>query len=264
MNHLEQYFESNNKNLMHKWTHYFEAYDRHFSKYRGQEIVVLEIGVSQGGSLQMWRDYFGPKAKIYGLDMEPNCITLANENTEILIGSQSDRTFLQDLKSKIPPIDILIDDGGHTMEQQIVTFEELYNHVKADGVYLVEDLNTSYWLLYGGGHQRPGTFIEYSKHFIDAINAWFSEETSLKVSGFTKTVHSLHYYTGILVIEKQPRKEPISLKTGNIVFERTKFPDTLARKIRNRLLKPSYRLLNKVLRSFGLPSTKWGLFGMDD
>ena len=111
MNHLEKYFESNNKNLMHKWTHYFEAYDRHFSKYRGQEIVVLEIGVSQGGSLQMWRDYFGPKAKIYGLDMEPNCITLANENTEILIGSQSDRTFLQDLKSKIPPIDILIDDS---------------------------------------------------------------------------------------------------------------------------------------------------------
>jgi hypothetical protein len=74
----------------------------------------------------------------------------------------------------------------------------------------------------------------------------------------------LHYYTGILVIEKQPRKEPISLKTGNIVFERTKFSDTFSRKIKNRILKPSYRLLNKVLLSFGLPSTKWGLFGMDD
>ena len=65
MNDLEKYFRQNDKRLIHKWAHYFDVYDRHFSKYRNKEIVVLEIGVSQGGSLQMWRNYFGTDAQIF-------------------------------------------------------------------------------------------------------------------------------------------------------------------------------------------------------
>ncbi|MDR2691199.1 MAG: class I SAM-dependent methyltransferase [Dysgonamonadaceae bacterium] len=128
-------------------------------------MVVLEIGVSQGGSLQMWKDYFGEKAKIFGIDIDPRCEALEEENIKILTGSQSDRKFLREVKRQIPPIDILVDEGGHMMIQKIVSFEELFPHIKEDSVYLCEDLHTSYWLHYGGGHKRRGSFIEYSKNF---------------------------------------------------------------------------------------------------
>jgi cephalosporin hydroxylase len=125
MNDLEKYFRKNDKRLIHKWIHYFDVYDRHFSKYRNNEdLVILEIGVFHGGSLQMWKDYFGEQVQVYGIDINPRCKELEEENIKIFTGSQSDRNFLREVKEQIPKVDILIDDGGHTMRQQIVTFEE--------------------------------------------------------------------------------------------------------------------------------------------
>ena len=251
MNDLENYFRNNQGRIISKWMHYFEIYDRHFSKYRNKEITILEIGVYQGGSLQMWRDYFGPKAKIYGIDINPRCKELEEENTEIFIGSQSDRKFLASIKNKIPPIDILIDDGGHTMRQQIVSFEELFDHVKSDGIYLCEDLHTSYWLNFGGGYKRNGTFIEYSKNFIDYLNAYHSEQKKLKVSEFTKSVNSIHYYDSIIVIEKAKREKPHVEKTGNLVFHET--DQDLYHVSKNKLVRIIKKRINKLLRFLNIP-----------
>ena len=193
MNHLQHYFENNTGRVIHKWSHYFDVYDRHFHRFRDQEIVILEIGVSQGGSLQMWKDYFGPKAKIYGIDIDPACKSLEEDNIEIFIGSQSDRDFLRLVKKQIPKVDILIDDGGHTMTQQIVSFEELFDHVQDKGVYLCEDMHTSYWIKFGGGYRRSGSFIEYSKNFVDYINAWHSHQ-----KGESKRLHSLRRFCSLL------------------------------------------------------------------
>ena len=110
---LEKYFRNNTGRLIHKWNHYFDIYERHFNRFRNKEVVILEIGVSQGGSLQMWKNYFGGKAKIYGIDVNPSCKELEEENIKIFIGSQSDRKFLRGVKESIPKVDILIDDGGH-------------------------------------------------------------------------------------------------------------------------------------------------------
>jgi cephalosporin hydroxylase len=214
MNDLEKYFKNNTGRVINKWSQYFDVYDRHFSKYRGKEIVLLEIGTFHGGSLQMWKSYFGDKAKIYGIDINPNCKEVEEENIEIFIGSQSDRKFLREVRSNIPPIDILIDDGGHTMLQQIVSFEELFDHIKPDGVYLCEDIHTSYWMDWGGGYKRKGTFVEYSKNFIDKINAYNSRQKSFQPDSFTKSVNSLHYYDSMLVIEKKPTPKPFSSQTG--------------------------------------------------
>jgi methyltransferase family protein len=215
MNDLEKYFTENTEGLIHKWKHYFEIYDRHFSRFRHTDVHVVEFGVSHGGSLQMWKQYFGAKSKIFGIDINPHCKQLQDNGIEIFIGDQEDRPFLKVLAEKIPKIDILIDDGGHTMKQQINTFEELFPYIDENGVYLCEDLCTSYWWGYSGGYKKRGTFIEYSKNFIDYINAWFSERTSrLAVTNFTKSVNSLHYYNGILVIQKRPIEKPFHLKTG--------------------------------------------------
>jgi hypothetical protein len=214
MNDLRKYFDNNTNRVIHKWEHYFEIYDRHFSAYRNKEIVILEIGVFQGGSLQMWKNYFGPKAKIYGIDIDPDCKKFEEENIEIFIGSQSDKNFLAEVKSKMPRIDILIDDGGHTMNQIKTTFLELFDHVKADGVYAIEDLHTCYWLDYGGGYKRMGTFNEFSKNIVDSIHAWHSRQNGFKIDKYTRTVHSLHYYDSITIIEKRTMNEPVSLSSG--------------------------------------------------
>ncbi|MEP0912055.1 glycosyltransferase [Leptolyngbya sp. GB1-A1] len=219
MNDLQLYFESNDKRLIHKWTHYFEIYDRHFSRFRNTNVCILEIGVYHGGSLQMWRNYFGPSAKIIGVDIDPRCKELEEEGIEIIIGDQEDREFLASLRSQLPPVDVLIDDGGHTMAQQIITFEELFPLVKEDGVYLCEDLHTSYWQEYGGGFRNPNSFIEYSKAFIDQINAWHScDPGSFRVTNFTRSAYALHFYTSVLVIDKRSIPAPVDRMTGQPSF----------------------------------------------
>jgi hypothetical protein len=210
MNKLEQFFYGNRGKTIYKWLHYFEIYHRHFSRFVGKEVTILEIGVFKGGSLELWRDYFGSKCKIYGIDINPECKEHESEQIEVLVGSAEDREFLRKVKEEIPKIDILIDDGGHTMNQQIVAFEELYPSISPDGVYLCEDLLTSYWEEFGGGYKRENTFIEYSKKLIDYLNAWHSREEELKVNDFTRSTHSMHYYDAVLVIEKRKTNPPFA------------------------------------------------------
>lgn len=218
-NDLRRYFDNNPGRLLHKWLHYFEIYDHHFSRYRGKPVNIVEIGVFHGGSIQLWKDYFGPQAKIYGVDIDPRCKQFEEENVRILIGDQGNRTFLRQLKQEIPRPDILIDDGGHLMHQQIATFEELYPFVADDGVYLCEDLHTSYWPSWGGGLRRSGTFIEYSKQLVDALNGFHISSAAGVPVAITQSAHSLHYYDSVLVVEKQRRENlPVDSRSGTPVF----------------------------------------------
>ena len=238
MNDLEQFFHQHTGRLIHKWHHYFEIYDRHFARFRGQPINIVEFGVSQGGSMQMWRHYFGPQAKVFGVDINPNCKQFEEPGVQIFIGDQGDREFLRTLAETLPTIDILIDDGGHTMEQQIRTYEALFPKVAPHGVYLCEDLHTSYWREFGGGYRRRGTFIEYAKGFVDALHAWHSKEPQrLAVTDFTRSAHSVHFYDSIVVVEKRPMVPPTHERVGEQAFPDYQPPKTgvlasLKRKVR--------------------------------
>ena len=245
MNPLRKYFENNKLNAIDKWMHYFDIYDLYFKRYVNRPVTILEIGVYQGGSLKMWQDYFGKEAKIFAIDTNPLCKRFENENIKIFIGSQDDREFLKYVKSQMPPLDILIDDRGHTMNQQIVSFEELFEQIKADGVYLCEDLHTSYWESYGGGYKNPKSFIEFSKNYIDHLNAWYIDDKKLKVDGFTQSCYAMHYYDSILVIEKKVITKPESKMTGNIIIPLDKFPPS-GEKIG--LIKTYFRKLKKILK----------------
>jgi GT2 family glycosyltransferase/glycosyltransferase involved in cell wall biosynthesis len=220
-NDLRRYFENNPGRLLHKWLHYFEIYDHHFQRYRSKPVSILEIGVFHGGSIQLWKDYFGPQAKIYGVDIDPRCKQFEEENVQIIVGDQGDRAFLRQLKHEIPRPDILIDDGGHLMHQQIATFEELYPFVAEDGIYLCEDLHTSYWPDWGGGLRKPSTFIEYSKRLIDSLHGFHSKAIDRdSPSSITRSAHSLHFYDSVLVIEKQARDSmPTDGYSGKPIFE---------------------------------------------
>ncbi|MBA2723092.1 MAG: class I SAM-dependent methyltransferase [Methylibium sp.] len=215
MNDLERYFHANTGNLIHKWHHFFEIYERHFARFRGQPVHMLEIGVYQGGSLQMWKDYFGPQAHIYGVDINPACRELEEDRVNIFIGDQEDRAFLRSVADAMPRIDIVLDDGGHMMSQLRCTFEELYPRVDRNGVYMAEDLLTCYRREFGGGMGASASFIEYSKGLIDQLHAWHSQQPArLAVNDFTRSTHSLHFYDSVLAIEKRPIEPPMHSKTG--------------------------------------------------
>jgi len=219
-NPLEKYFRQNQGRLIHKWMHYFDIYDHHFAPYRKKPVTIVEFGVSHGGSLQMWKSYFGRKARIIGVDIDPRCKELVEDRVEVVIGDQEDRDFLRTLRERVGPIDILIEDGGHTMNQQIATFEEMWPGVRDGGIYLVEDLHTSYWPKYEGGYERSGTFIEYAKHLIDQQNAWHSKEKErFAPDKYTKTIRGMHVYDSVIVFDKADVGRPTHEKTGLRSFD---------------------------------------------
>src|SRR5688572_33262558 len=161
----------------------------------------------------MWRSYFGPGARIVGIDIDPACERFASAGIDIVIGDQADRGFLAGLRSRYPHVDIVVDDGGHKMHQQITSFEELYPHIQPYGVYLCEDLHTSYIPAFGGGYRREGTFIEYAKGLIDRLHAWY-EDAGLQVDDLTRSTFSLSFYDSVLVAEKRPIGPPHTVQSG--------------------------------------------------
>jgi len=217
MNELEHFFFNEKHRLIHKWNHYFEIYDRHLHHLKGRKINILEIGISHGGSLEMWNYYFKGYASIYAIDINPECKKFEAGNIKIFIGSQEDISFLTSIKNSIPPVDVLIDDGGHTMKQQIVTFNTLFDHITENGIYICEDLHTSYWKNYGGGYKKKRSFIEFTKHFIDKLHAWHSKD--VLIDNITKSIHSLHFYDSMLVIEKRQMHKPFDVKSGTSSIE---------------------------------------------
>lgn len=140
--------------LWHTWMPFFEYYHNHLYRFRGREkVVVLEIGVQSGGKIPLLRYYLGPGMEYIGIDINSLVRDTFDQSADwvhIEIGSSEESSFLQRIKEKYPKIDIVLDDGGHTMSQQINALKELLPHIAADGVYMCEDLSTSWAMGFGG------------------------------------------------------------------------------------------------------------------
>ena len=141
MTWLEEYFDGHQTGPgIWKWRHYFPIYERHLSRFRGKEVHVVEIGVYSGGSIGMWQSYFGEGARIYGVDISPECRAYEGDGVQIFIGDQADKSFWNEFLDRVPRIDVVIDDGGHQPFQQIATLEALLPAMKPGGVYICEDV----------------------------------------------------------------------------------------------------------------------------
>jgi hypothetical protein len=211
---------------MHRWDHYIPIYERHFSRFRDRPVNVLEIGVQEGGGLWMWHKYFHPDSAIFGVDINPACARPDLTNVEVEIGDQADPDFWLYIRSiMLGPFDIVIDDGGHTMNQQITAFESIYHTMAPDGVYLVEDTHTSLW----GGRfwdnppvlPKPWTFMDKAHLDTERLMDWSGREENFhtlmgpargtldgRVSEFCRTTQSIHFYDSIVVYERGPRTAP--------------------------------------------------------
>jgi hypothetical protein len=181
-----------------KYDSYFTVYDRLFSPYRGRPIVFVEVGVLSGGSLFMWRGYFGDKARIIGVDLNPDATKWREHGFEIHIGDQSRESFWSNFFAAVGPVDIMIDDGGHRNHQQIVTTACALPHINDGGLLLVEDVHTSYMRKFGNPSRR--SFIGYCKDAVDSINAR-SPYGRGQLAALRKVVHSIEFFESIVVFK---------------------------------------------------------------
>ncbi len=199
---LHKYFLNNSHKRLYKWVHYFDIYERHLDRFRGTSPVMIEIGVMGGGSLAMWKEYFGLGSRIVGVDINPECKVHQADGIDIFIGSQDDPDTIDAIFLKYPKIDIVLDDGSHIMQHMISSFELMYDRIHSNGVYIVEDTHTCYWDEYGGGLGREGSFMEFAKQKLDEINAVFTRG-ALPVTEFTCSTDYISFYDSVVVFERR-------------------------------------------------------------
>jgi hypothetical protein len=220
---LYRYFLDQRSGLpMHKWHHYFDIYERHFAPFRGRGISMIEIGVHRGGSLRMWRDYFGPGCRVAGIDIDPACAAVADQDISIFIGDQADPKFLREVLAQTGPPDIVLDDGGHDMRQQIASFETIYPAMRTPGVYMVEDAVTSLWGDSSADTLDGSTFLDRAFACCVALHGWTrtprafrrlgippAEQTSVvQVSEFCSNTNAITFYDSVVAFERKARQEP--------------------------------------------------------
>jgi hypothetical protein len=210
---LAEVFFNHRGRIVHKWLHYLEIYELYFAPYRNTSVKMLEIGVFKGGSLEMWREYFGESATIFGIDINPNCADYVTAPNQVRIGSQDDPEFLKKVVLEMGVPDIVLDDGSHVGKHQRKSFDILFPLLKPGSLYVIEDLHTSYWKgAFAGGHRREGTAIAHIKEMIDDMHAWYH---NAPVSTPAKTdIGAIHIYDSIVVIEKKHRQQPGHIQVG--------------------------------------------------
>lgn len=157
---------------------YMAAYRRFFSEYRNRRMNVLEIGVGGydrvdgGQSLRLWEAYFR-RSTIVGIDLYDKTF-LSRGRVRVYQCSQIDRGALQGLSSRYGGFDLVIDDGSHHNAHQIETFHIMFPLMRSQGVYVIEDTQTSYWPAFGGGAiGTPGyesSAMAFFKRLVDGVN----------------------------------------------------------------------------------------------
>lgn len=216
---MRRYADRNGGRMIHKWLHYFPVYERYLGRYRWKRLTMLEIGVAHGGSLQMWRAYFGPRARIVGADINPRVASLAERGIALEVGDQSDPAFLQRLVDRHGPFDVILDDGSHRPAHQIASITHLWPALAEGGTYIVEDLHTNYWPSFDGGPGRPDTFMAWLAERIDDMHAFHGRVPGHDVNDWTRTIDAVHVHDSMVVLEKRTRSLPVDRMTGWPTFD---------------------------------------------
>ena len=249
-----------------KWKKYFSIYEKLFHKYKNKKITFVEIGILDGGSLEIWKKYFGKDSRIIGIDNNPECKKFENSNCEIFIGSQSDPIFWKNFYKKIGKIDIILDDGGHTNDQQIISLINSVENINDGGLHVVEDVHSSYQKHYGNPYKY--SFLNFSKKTIDDINSTFPniKKFNYKLNQFIYSIEffesivafkidrSLCYENKLLVNQGHKSNNTDTTLVKEIIDFRIRFKFfykyKIIQKIERVIIKLFYRYKSKKLKKF--------------
>lgn len=216
---IDDYFLQQDSHVSDKWSGYLPIYERYLSGFEKQPINLLEIGIQNGGSLDVWARYFQSAKQIVGCDINPKCeeLKFADSRIAVVVGDVNLAQTRASIHAKAPAFEVIIDDGSHTSVDVIHTFKTLYPKLKPGGVYLIEDLHCSYWAKFGGGLWRKDSAIEFFKQLVDVLNyeSWGVEVPNNKIITRVKnnkalkiklevfrTIESIHFYNSVCVILK--------------------------------------------------------------
>ncbi len=192
---------------------YTEIYARYFAPFKEQPIKFLEIGINTGKSVKLWEDYF-KNAELHFIDITLQNVEYVSQRSYYHLADQaSSYDLLKFIEKTGGDFDVILDDGGHTMLQQIMSFKYLFPQVKSGGLYIIEDLNTSYWEAFGGG-SHPKTTINFLKMLIDEVNfvgvrtgcaSHLNIDPSIKkdLNLYRTQIESIHFYDSVAIIIKR-------------------------------------------------------------
>jgi hypothetical protein len=178
-----------------KGSTYFPVYVDLVRAFRGRQITLVEVGILEGGSLHFWRRVLGEEARIIGIDINAGAKILEEDGFEIYIGSQSDEKFWAEFYTQVGEIDVLIDDGGHTFEQQIKTVRCSLPFINDGGRILVEDVCTSFMSEYGGPSRY--SFFEFCVMLCKKI-ARRNHNLLGQAANFSREIWSIAFYESIV------------------------------------------------------------------
>lgn len=194
----------------YKGMSYLNIYQKYLEPIRNDVKCFVEIGVLNGSSLKTWSEYF-PNAMIYGIDINPECKKYESERIKIFIGDQNNESFLNEIKTLLPDIDVLLDDGSHITSHQIKTFNILYNNIRKNGLYIIEDLRNSYEEFFNHHNVReiwPG--MSYNnpddklKNYRIDFNNWIQKMIKeLDFHDVDTNLMSIHFYPMIIIFENK-------------------------------------------------------------
>ena len=219
-------FTNHQGKVSDKWQLYLREYDRLFSPYRAAPVRLLEIGIQNGGSLDIWADYFAPGSTLIGCDINPDCAALVYDNPAIsfILGDANQPEVVQQVLQHAPVFDLIIDDGSHTSGDIVRTFTLYFQHLAEGGMFVAEDLHCSYWEQYQGGLYDPYSSLSFFKRLSDVIGHqhWGIErERKAILQGFfghygcdineavLATVHSVEFINSLCIVRKAPAADNV-------------------------------------------------------
>lgn len=207
-NELGQIFLQHSGLTVRKWMHYIEIYGELFSEFKGMNLRFLEIGVAGGGSLEIWQDYFGAKAEIIGVDIDPRCRDLERVGKLVRTGSQSDQVFLGSIIEELKSVTIVLDDGSHIGSDQVASFKALWPHLEPGGLYIIEDLHASFWKEFNS--TLDVSFIPTSFDLVESLYSQYAQiESNEIIEVVGNSVHSVVFFDSIIAVKKKARQTPL-------------------------------------------------------
>ena len=210
---IEDLFWSHNGSVVHKLHHYLPIYDKYLKKYQNTPIKFLEIGVSQGGSLAIWRKFFGMEAIIYGIDIDPTCRKYDGLDGQVRIGSQDDPKFITEVIKEMGGVDVVLDDGSHISKHMRATFDVAFPLLSDGGLYIVEDLHATYWRSHGGGYNSSKSFLSDIAQMYNDMHHWY-HDYGLKIPSTKDQLAAIHLYDSMAIFEKNTVVPPRHTKMG--------------------------------------------------
>jgi hypothetical protein len=187
-----------------KWDTYFDAFETHLTKYIDKSPNVLEIGIAGGGSLEFWSKFFR-NGQIYGIDINEKCLEYqySQNNIHIALGDQGSPDFWDWYLKDKPKFDVIIDDGSHINEHQILTMIKTFPHLKECGTFIMEDTHTSYWEGWNGGFGKKDSCIEFSKGLIDLLHKQhINMAAPPALQHIFHNLKSVTYYNSMIIMVK--------------------------------------------------------------